>query len=76
MNVVGLSDEERTILRKETDNDVFNCIHELNLEGKDQLRAVILKIQNAGQLENLHALLRRNINMDDHTIDENFADVH
>lgn len=73
----NLTEEELSILRKTTDNMVWNRIHDLSyLEQNDELSMILRKIDNANQMKELEDLLRRNIDFDNTDLDEGVAGVH
>lgn len=72
-----LTDEELSILRDTTDFMVWNRIHELsNADESDELTAVLKKIKDAGKLDELNTLLRRDADSDDTDLDDDVAGVH
>ena len=72
-----LTDEELSILRNTIDSMVWNRIHELpNADESDELTAVLKKIKDAGKLDALKALLRRDVDFDDTDLDDDVAGVH
>lgn len=73
----NLTDEELTILRKTTDNMVWNRNHNLHsLEQDEELSLILNKIEEAHQMEELIDLLQRDVDFENTDLDDGVANIN